>query len=538
MTRRIVVVINSLLIAGFFALLWAPLAARALRLGRNVDLAENRILAERPNLRTTPLAELPKKIDAYLRDRLPFRSLVVRGNGLLRHKYLGLGSSQVLVGKDGWLFFDLERCQSADYMGLRPFTPEQLEQWRTYLERRAAYLAARGIRYVFLAAPNQPTIYPEKLPESVRLNRGRTRYEQLTAYLAQHSSFRILDLAEPIRAAKREGLVYFRTDSHWNGLGCHVAMDCLCRRLQTWFPEVQWKPLGTDWQITETPMPSVMWPMLGIDPGPLPPERLLVRQTLPVVHPVEVAMPANWPSVPPGQWCSPRAFESGRPGTRLVVLADSFFGAGLKDPTQRPLADHFARSLFVVRTDGRRTPHDLMRTLVDQEQPDVVVEELMEWYLCFLPDQLVLAPFLEAGNVAASARGAKPAGEVSAAYAIDGDPATAARVAGPLTITLAKPYELNQIGVLLDTHVRQDRFAVETSADNATWTPVVERGEPRGTGWQQFSFPPRTVQHIRVRTLADKPSPGLSIAELDARCPGLHSAHVASRPVVGQPPRR
>jgi hypothetical protein len=107
-----------------------------------------------------------------------------------------------------------------------------------------------------------------------------------------------------------------------------------------------------------------------------------------------------------------------------------------------------------------------------------------------------------------------------------------------LTITLAKPYELNQIGVLLDTHVRQDRFAVETSADNATWTPVVERGEPRGTGWQQFSFPPRTVQHIRVRTLADKPSPGLSIAELDARCPGLHSAHVASRPVVGQPPRR
>ncbi len=538
MTRRIVTLINCLLVAGFFALLWAPLAARALRLGRNVDLAENRILAERPNLRTTPLAELPKQIDAYLRDRLPFRSLMVRGNGILRHKYLGLGSSQVLVGKDGWLFFDLDRCQSADYMGLRPFTPEQLEQWRTYLERRAAYLAARGIRYVFMAAPNQPTIYPEKLPESVRINRGRTRYEQLTAYLAQHSSFRILDLAEPIRAAKHQGLVYFRTDSHWNGLGCHVAMDCLCRRLQTWFPTVRWKPLGTDWQITETPVPSVMWPMLGIDPGPLPPERLLVRQTPPVVHPVDVVMPANWPPVPPGQWCSPRAFESGRPGARLVVLADSFFGAGLKDSTQRPLADHFSRSLFVVRTDGRRTPHDLMRTLVDQEQPDVVVEELMEWYLCFLPDQLVLAPYLEEGNVASATRGARCAGDVGAAYAIDGDPATAARGAGPLTIALAKPYELNQIRLRLDGHVAPSAFAVETSADNTNWTPVVERCQPRGAGWQHFSFSARTVQQICVRALAAQSPAGLSIAEVDARCPGPHSTNLAHRPAAGQPLRR
>jgi hypothetical protein len=538
MTRRIIAVVHGLLIAGFFALLWTPLVAKALRWGKNVDLAENRVLAQRPSLRTTPLAELPKKIDAYLRDRLPFRSLMVRCNGLLRHKYLGLGSAQVLVGKDGWLFFDLDRCQSADYMGLRPFTPEQLEQWRTYLERRAAYLEARGVRYVFMAAPNQPTIYPEKLPENVRIHRGRTRYEQLTAYLAAHSSFRLLDLVEPIRAAKRQGLVYFRTDSHWNGLGCYVAMDCLCRRLQTWFPTVQWKPLGTDWQITETSVPSALWPMLGIDPGPLPPERLLVRQSPPAVRPVDVVMPSNWPPVPPGQWCSPRAFESGRPGKRLVVLADSFFGAGLKDATYRPLADHFARSLFVVRTDGRRTPHDLLRTLVDQEHPDVVVEELMEWYLCFLPDPPVVAPFLEAGNVAASARGVKSPDHAGVAYALDGDPATATRLAGPLTIELVKPYELHRIGVLLDARAPQEAFAVDTSTDNTHWAPVVERCEPRGAGWQQLSFPARTVQYIRLRPLAVKPGAGLSLAELDARCPVAQASRLATRPLNAAPPLR
>ena len=407
MARRVVAAINVLLIVAFFGLLWMPLAAKALRWGRNADLAENRILAQRPNFRTTPLAELPKKIDAYLRDRLPFRSHLVRGNSILRHKYLGLGNDRVMVGKDGWLFFDLDRCQSADYMGLGLLKPEQLEAWRLFLERREAYLAARGIRYVFLAAPNQPTVYPEKLPENVRLNRGTTRYQQLTEYLARNSKFRMLDLVEPVRAAKAQGLVYYRADTHWNGLGCHVAMDCICRRLQTAFPEVQWKPLGTDWRIDEGAAQTTLWCMLGVDAGSPAPERYLERQGPSPVRPVDAVLPGNWPPVPPGQWCSPKAFTSGKPGRRLVVLADSFFGAGLKDPSQRPLADQFARSLFLVSTDGRRISHDRLRTLIDQERPDVVVEELMEWYLTFVPDPPALAP-LFARNDAPTAIAARP----------------------------------------------------------------------------------------------------------------------------------
>ena len=222
-------VANVLTILAFFAALWLVWAARLLHRGESPCPNENRLLAAAPDFRATPFAELPKKIEAYVQDHLPYRAEFIKCHTFLKHWCLGLRSESVVIGKDGFLFYDRDGCQTLDYMGQAPLTAEQLALWKLYLERRQAYLAARSCRYLFVIAPNAASVYPEKLPDHIAANQGTTRREQLLRYLAEQSStVEILDLVPALRDAKRLGPTFYRADSHWSGFGCQVALQEIC----------------------------------------------------------------------------------------------------------------------------------------------------------------------------------------------------------------------------------------------------------------------------------------------------------------------
>ncbi len=384
---------NGLLILAFFAALWLAWVAKLLNWGDAPCPYENRVLAAAPDFHTTRLAVLPKKIEAYLQDHLPYRAEFIKYYALYKHRCLGLGNASILIGKDEFLFYDLAGCQTLDYMGQAPFSAEQLDQWRLFLERRQAYLAARNCRYLFVIAPNSASVYPEKLPDRVAANKGTSRREQLLQYLAAHgSTVRILDLTPPLCEAKRAGQVFFTADSHWNGLGYHVAMDCICRRLHEWFPEVRWNPLGTDYQVQTSIAPTGLWYMLGCLPGPLPPEPFLVRCKPAVCRRTVGVVPADWPAQLPGPVWTPVATEKNGPGRRLVVLGDSYMGNGPNPEEERPLGDCFQRALFIGNPTAARVPHGNLESIVYQERPDVVVEEAAERSLQIVPDTPMIAP--------------------------------------------------------------------------------------------------------------------------------------------------
>ena len=384
---------NGLLILAFFAALWLAWIAKLLHWGESPCPDENRPLAAAPDFQTTRLAELPKKIDAYIQDHLPYRAECIKYYASFKHRCLGLGNASILIGKDEFLFFDLAGCQTLDYMGQVPFSAEQLEQWKLFLERRQAYLAARNCRYLFVIAPNSASLYPEKLPDRVAANKGISRREQLLQYLAAHgSTVRILDLVPPLCEAKRAGQVCFQADSHWNGLGCQFALQGICRRLQEWFPEVQWKPLETDYQVQTLAAPTGLWHMLGCIPGPLPPEPFLVRCKPAVCRRTVGVLPADWPVPPPGTCWTPVATEKNGPGRRLVVLGDSYMAAGVHPADERPLGDCFRHALFVGNWNATRVPHGNLESIVYQEGPDVVVEEVAERSVQTEPDASAIAP--------------------------------------------------------------------------------------------------------------------------------------------------
>ena len=147
-----------------------------------------------------------------------------------------IGNRPVILGKDGWMFYTGDRAME-QYLGLRPFSQDQLREFATILNGRKEFLEKRNIRYLFVVAPSKESIYPEFLPV-VSGTRSATPLDQLIAYLRENSSVEVLDLREELRAARRVRQVYQKTDTHWNDFGAYIAHRTITRELSKMFPAI------------------------------------------------------------------------------------------------------------------------------------------------------------------------------------------------------------------------------------------------------------------------------------------------------------
>lgn len=151
-----------------------------------------------------------------------------------------IGNRPVILGKDGWMFYTGDRAME-QYLGLRPFSQDQLREFAMILNGRKEYLEKRNIRYLFIVAPSKESIYPEFLPV-VSGTRSVTPLDQLIDYLRANSSVEVLDLREELRAAKRIRQVYQKTDTHWNDFGAYIANRTIVRELSKMFPSIAAMP--------------------------------------------------------------------------------------------------------------------------------------------------------------------------------------------------------------------------------------------------------------------------------------------------------
>ena len=198
--------------------------------------AEFRKLADKPAWPEgrAALGSYPREFEAWYGDHFGFRANLLRWhNGL---KWIGLGTSpaqSMIQGRDGWMFTTDSRSIEM-YRGAIPFTRRELEDWCWSLESRRDRLAQRGIKYVFAIGPSKWEIYPEKMP--ARFGRvGPSRLEQLTTYLRQHSTVRVVDLRPVLLEAKKadgkDDLAYYPLGTHWTERGALAAYERLGREL-------------------------------------------------------------------------------------------------------------------------------------------------------------------------------------------------------------------------------------------------------------------------------------------------------------------
>jgi alginate O-acetyltransferase complex protein AlgJ len=372
-----IIAADVVLALAFSVLLCLPLVGGVLGWDVGHDLGEKRVLAKCPVLGQDPVVALPEKFEAFYQDHFGFRTGLIRGHNWVRYK-LCQGSSfgKVLFGKDGWLFLTRSGILP-DFLGQNPMTAAELDAWKETLEGRQRWLSERGIHYLFVIAPNKATIYPEELPDHIQRGRGRSRMDQLLNHLRDHSAMDVIDLRPALLEGKTAGLTYHPRDSHWTDRGAFIAYEQICRRLGMWFADIQ--PLSIDsFELAKAVWTPDLSTLLGLGEELAEEAEVWVPKTPRTAKAMVLTVPAQHAgdrTFAPGGLC---ALENPHAKHRLVMFHDSF---GVFGGLREYIGEHFYRAVFVSGPLNAQS----LEWLVEQEHPDIILEEIVERKLRDVP---------------------------------------------------------------------------------------------------------------------------------------------------------
>ena len=322
--------------AAFLAVLWLCFAGTWLGWGQSDSgVGERRALAPWPRINRT----FPEGLGLYVRDHFGFRGWLVTLNAMIRVKLLRTSPTpDVVLGEQGFLFFAATGPDS------------DIGAWVSLFERRAAWLAARGIPLVVTVAPDKETVYPEMIPGSaLRIAAGKSRLDRFLDALRQQPGITVIDLRPVLISHKTGHLTYFKTDTHWSSWGAYWAYREILPAVARDAIPVELSKL----QMGTAQLTFDLNRMLGF--GQTAPEAV---ETF--------APPPGGPPVAGGQDDLLMTSETAYAGRRLLFLHDSF-GAALMPFLSRHFSRIYAPNGWAF--DG---------STVLRERPEVVLIELVE----------------------------------------------------------------------------------------------------------------------------------------------------------------
>ena len=350
----------------------------------HVSTAEKRNLAPLPDLPhgANALQTFPGRFEAWFDDHLLGRAWLYQRYSLLRLKLFQESSSpEVVVGRDGWLFYDARPFpeQSAgtmldDYRGLVRLSEARMEFMQLVLQTRRDWLTRRGIQYLFLVVPDKQSVESEHLPARLahKIQPG-TVLDQFEGYLRTHSQFPLLDLRANLQEAKLSGAepeLYLRTDTHWNFVGATLGQETIVGRLQEMMPWCSFPPPFEPVRGTKTEPGGDLAGLLNLSaelPETVP--------TLTNLHPHIHELGWRFPGYPAWEHRA-NSWSSDAPGARLrvVLFRDSCFINMLETFLER------CAEVVAVPWQPALQPSDFdaKRRLLDTVHPDVVIEEVVE----------------------------------------------------------------------------------------------------------------------------------------------------------------
>ncbi len=357
-------------VAAFLALICSSMILQILGV-RDLPGSENRLPNPLPEVKTpTDLFNFTAGLDGFLGDRFLPR------NGFIHLFYLAriyLFQEKVLppviIGQDGWLYYT-GRNNIDDYQDVQPFTKEELVELQKTLDFLDKRLRAQGIRLLVVIAPNKETIHPEYLPANITKIGKESRSDQLIEHMKAHGKTAILDLREALLEAKRQGQVFYRTDTHWNGMGSYAAYTAIMEYMHTIDPNLEPWPLDR-FTLTQQTFSGDLanfltmrgrWiePTVGLEPK----------------YERHAELVRTDPTQSLRSWHNPHVTTPS-----VLVISDSF---GLS--VSPLLAEHFSR--FTERftgLPGNRVAHrNLVDRFIQEEHADIVILLLVERNLYLL----------------------------------------------------------------------------------------------------------------------------------------------------------
>ena len=224
MTKKIVSLLFAVLFLGLCAV-----PAVGLVLTGGAKAGANEVLAPKPALTNRDgslngdyLADLAD----YVGDRFYLRQECVtawaRLNAALFHTSV---TEDVILGADGWLYY---APTLPDYTRSEPMSGRELWCAARTLWLLQEYAESRGGQFLFTIAPNKNSLYAAAMPACPMANR-LSNVEALRILLGQ-MGINYVNLFDVFETA--DEVLYFPTDSHWNGKGAALAADAILSALR------------------------------------------------------------------------------------------------------------------------------------------------------------------------------------------------------------------------------------------------------------------------------------------------------------------
>ena len=282
----------------------------------------------------------------------------------------------MLLGRDNWLFTTNDQSV-ADFMGTKLLSDADLAHWRAELVARHDTLAAQGIHYYFLIAPNKESIYPEYMPYA----RPRGVQSDLDRLLALFDRGGrpgwIIDPRPALLATKNALPLYHPIDVHWNDWGGFIGYGVLAGQMARDGVAVNRIAVGDGafrpQQQTDGDLPN----MMRLTPYPIVTTSAVYGGAHLACDAPVPAPPVADATQPPvrGDDVSVDCAASGN-ATRVLIFHDSMI-----DALRRYIYPSFGHARLIWNFPSLG---DIM-AYADVEHPRVVVEERVERALVELP---------------------------------------------------------------------------------------------------------------------------------------------------------
>lgn len=168
-------------------------------------------------------------LDAYIKDRIGFRSKMIQVNTTLNDKMFGIMEHPTYTyGKDGYVFFKMN-SETVDEEFLTAFV-DHLKKVQTYTEER-------GVPFLFVLNPGKIAVYSDKLPDGyVFQNKVIETIEQKLI----ENEINYVSNYDELVSRKDEQIFNVKYDAgHWNDLGAFYGTNNILNTIHELFPSVE-----------------------------------------------------------------------------------------------------------------------------------------------------------------------------------------------------------------------------------------------------------------------------------------------------------
>ncbi len=340
----------------------------------NPELNENRIYAQFPEKPKTfvELKKYPSSLSAYIADNFGARSFFISWVNYLRYKLGYSALSKVYVGDNGWLFYD----NGTHFSQLRQ-NHRSLDAFKgpaqSIFNQSQGY-KNRGIEFLLITPPNKEIVYPELLPQWLRVGGYLANSVMLRKSIDRlgADSF-YLDLLTPLSFhahSSNPTLVYSPFDTHWTDIGALLSSRLI---LEAWFGKINLSPRSSiqyeyvKFVDNKLSLPQDLAYMLGI--------ARFVDQQFPRLIMVKDFQPKKVEFLTDKKdWTADRIIFTESVGPTLLLVGDSFSTSLI------PLfAPYFSRIVFSHYQSGF-----FRDDLVDKYHPKYILLEVQEGGIPFI----------------------------------------------------------------------------------------------------------------------------------------------------------